>query len=248
MTPALKHEEAVPQEIPPVCSVFSSPKLLIKPDSHSELLTNTRQRWQHYCVHGRWGRQRACSNPPSRSSRHSRNVSSTLSCRRSSSSWISGREGDDWPHLLGVPVSTSRLNLAHGALYGGTGRRVGLEPSTSSSNYHQRRAGDRIWHHVVVNHGFFTEAHSAALKDIWLGISGIFVSQLWLLRNETVHKQQKLTVEQVRVRVVETALQQLRAAAQHRRRSPGSRLLGICMMQGLDALESSPLPTPRPER
>lgn len=58
-------------------------------------------------------------------------------------------------------------------------------------------AGDRIWQHVVVNHGFFTEDHSAALKNIWLGLSGIFVSQLWLLGNETVHKQQRLTMDQV---------------------------------------------------
>lgn len=107
---------------------------------------------------------------------------------------------------------------------------------------------EHIWHHVVTNHGSFTPDHEEALHDIWFGLSGVCVSLLWLIRNETVHKQLIFTPDKVKTRIVDAAVKQLRAVATHRRQTLGRRLQGICMAQCLDAFESAITASPSQPR
>lgn len=87
------------------------------------------------------------------------------------------------------------------------------------------------------------------MNDIWFLLSSSVPSSLWLLRNETIHEDIKYTPPQARIKIVATTLAQLRGVAEHRRRSIGQRMRGVCMLQCLEALErvqSSRDQRPRP--
>lgn len=99
-------------------------------------------------------------------------------------------------------------------------------------------SSDEIWRYIIENFGFFTREHHEAIRDFWFALCTIVPSMLWLHRNETIHEGQLLTATEVKDRIPAAALKQIRGIAEHRRRTAGRRMAGVCLQQCIDAFEN----------
>lgn len=101
-------------------------------------------------------------------------------------------------------------------------------------------AAPRFVEAMQAYYGFLTEAHSAIMQQIWHVLTTVGMTTLWLTRNETVHKGERMT-PQVATRAWTAGVRQVRAISGNLTLRRETRTVGIALWQCAYVLEETDL-------